>query len=79
MLLAIECGYRYRFFGDDAVAAAQCLGFASWKDHNFMVRIGSPLRSLPSCECTFSACEFDTSLRPFSLPSCRLPVYSQTF
>ena len=37
MLLAIECGYRYRFFGDDAVAAAQCLGFASWRDHNFMV------------------------------------------
>ena len=52
MLLAIECGYRYRFFGDDAVAAAAVLGFVAWKDHNFMVasiptyRLGVHVRRL---------------------------------
>jgi hypothetical protein len=36
-LLAIECGYRFRFFGDDATAAAEVLSIYAHMDHNFMV------------------------------------------
>ncbi|XP_019619134.1 PREDICTED: DNA mismatch repair protein Msh3-like [Branchiostoma belcheri] len=35
-LLVVECGYKYRLFGDDAVIAAKELGFVSYIDHNFM-------------------------------------------
>ncbi|XP_066274176.1 DNA mismatch repair protein Msh3-like isoform X1 [Branchiostoma lanceolatum] len=35
-LLVVECGYKYRLFGDDAVVAAKELGFVSYIDHNFM-------------------------------------------
>ena len=52
VLLAVECGYRYRFFGDDAVTAAATLGIVAHPEHNFMVasvpvhRIGVHLRRL---------------------------------
>jgi DNA mismatch repair ATPase MutS/FAD synthase len=36
-LLAVECGYRLRFFGDDAVTAAKVLSICHHKDHNFQV------------------------------------------
>jgi len=33
----VECGYRFRFFGDDAVNASKCLGIYSRMDHSFLV------------------------------------------
>lgn len=33
----VECGYRFRFFGDDAVVASRCLGIYSRLDHSFLV------------------------------------------
>ncbi|XP_061755824.1 DNA mismatch repair protein Msh3 isoform X3 [Nerophis ophidion] len=35
-LLAVECGYKYRFFGDDAEIAAKELNITCHLDHNFM-------------------------------------------
>uniref|UniRef100_H3DD48 DNA mismatch repair protein MSH3 n=1 Tax=Tetraodon nigroviridis TaxID=99883 RepID=H3DD48_TETNG len=35
-LLAVECGYKYRFFGDDAEIAAKELNIFCHLDHNFM-------------------------------------------
>ncbi|CAL8330544.1 unnamed protein product [Arctogadus glacialis] len=35
-LLAIECGYKYRFFGEDAEIAAKELNIFCHLDHNFM-------------------------------------------
>ncbi|KAK2837821.1 hypothetical protein Q5P01_015033 [Channa striata] len=35
-LLAVECGYKYRFFGDDAEIAAKELNIICHLDHNFM-------------------------------------------
>ncbi|CAM9414281.1 unnamed protein product, partial [Ectocarpus sp. 8 AP-2014] len=37
VLLLVECGYRYRFFGDDALAAAKVLRIYAHMDHNFQV------------------------------------------
>uniref|UniRef100_A0A0A0L5V6 DNA mismatch repair protein n=1 Tax=Cucumis sativus TaxID=3659 RepID=A0A0A0L5V6_CUCSA len=36
VLLMVEVGYRYRFFGQDAVIAARVLGIYAHLDHNFM-------------------------------------------
>ncbi|XP_033634237.1 DNA mismatch repair protein Msh3-like [Asterias rubens] len=36
-LLFVECGYRYRFFGEDAEIAAKELNIFCHLDHNFMV------------------------------------------
>ena len=36
-LLMVECGYRFRFFGDDADCASQALGIWTRMDHNFLV------------------------------------------
>lgn len=36
-LLMVECGYRVRFFGDDAVNAARVLSIYAHMDHHFMV------------------------------------------
>lgn len=36
-ILMIECGYRMRFFGNDAIVASKCLGIYCHRDHNFMV------------------------------------------
>ncbi|XP_051924781.1 DNA mismatch repair protein Msh3 isoform X2 [Hippocampus zosterae] len=36
VLLAVECGYKYRFFGDDAEIAAKELNIFCHLDHNFM-------------------------------------------
>ena len=36
-LLMVECGYRIRFFGDDALLAAQVLSIYAHKDHSFQV------------------------------------------
>uniref|UniRef100_A0AAY4C5U1 DNA mismatch repair protein MSH3 n=1 Tax=Denticeps clupeoides TaxID=299321 RepID=A0AAY4C5U1_9TELE len=35
-LLCVECGYKYRFFGDDAETAAKELNIFCHPDHNFM-------------------------------------------
>ncbi|XP_053181496.1 DNA mismatch repair protein Msh3 [Scomber japonicus] len=35
-LLAVECGYKYRFFGEDAEIAARELNIICHLDHNFM-------------------------------------------
>uniref|UniRef100_A0A3Q2ZJT0 DNA mismatch repair protein MSH3 n=1 Tax=Kryptolebias marmoratus TaxID=37003 RepID=A0A3Q2ZJT0_KRYMA len=35
-LLAVECGYKYRFFGEDAEIAAKELNITCSLDHNFM-------------------------------------------
>ncbi|KAK9408435.1 DNA mismatch repair protein Msh3 [Crotalus adamanteus] len=35
-ILCIECGYKYRFFGDDAEIAAKELNIYCYKNHNFM-------------------------------------------
>ncbi|XP_059193472.1 DNA mismatch repair protein Msh3 isoform X2 [Centropristis striata] len=35
-LLAVECGYKYRFFGEDADIAAKELNIVCHLDHNFM-------------------------------------------
>ncbi|XP_002510803.2 DNA mismatch repair protein MSH3 isoform X1 [Ricinus communis] len=36
VLLMIEVGYKYRFFGEDAEIAGRVLGIYAHKDHNFM-------------------------------------------
>lgn len=36
VLLMIEVGYKYRFFGEDAEIAAKVLGIYAHMDHNFM-------------------------------------------
>ncbi|KAK9291688.1 hypothetical protein L1049_019637 [Liquidambar formosana] len=36
VLLMVEVGYRYRFFGDDAEIAARVLGIYAHVDHNFL-------------------------------------------
>ncbi|KAA8592696.1 hypothetical protein FQN60_018151, partial [Etheostoma spectabile] len=36
VLLAVECGYKYRFFGEDAEVAAKELNIFCHLDHNFM-------------------------------------------
>uniref|UniRef100_A0A6Q2YWB6 DNA mismatch repair protein MSH3 n=1 Tax=Esox lucius TaxID=8010 RepID=A0A6Q2YWB6_ESOLU len=36
VLLAVECGYKYRFFGDDAEKAAKELNIFCHLDHHFM-------------------------------------------
>ncbi|KAH9324117.1 hypothetical protein KI387_004295, partial [Taxus chinensis] len=36
VLLMIEVGYKYRFFGDDAEVAARVLGIFAHYDHNFL-------------------------------------------
>ncbi|KAK6936464.1 DNA mismatch repair protein MutS-like, N-terminal [Dillenia turbinata] len=36
VLLMVEVGYRYRFFGDDAENAARVLGIYAHVDHNFL-------------------------------------------
>ncbi|XP_062985738.1 DNA mismatch repair protein Msh3 [Elgaria multicarinata webbii] len=35
-ILCVECGYKYRFFGDDAEIAAKELNIFCHKNHNFM-------------------------------------------
>ncbi|XP_052792557.1 DNA mismatch repair protein Msh3-like [Mya arenaria] len=35
-VLAVECGYKYRFFGDDAKTASSVLKIFSHVDHNFL-------------------------------------------
>lgn len=36
VLLMVEVGYKYRFFGEDAEVAARTLGIYAHMDHNFM-------------------------------------------
>ena len=48
-LLVVECGYRLRFFGDDALAAAAVLGVVAHKDHSFMVASVPTYRFLVHC------------------------------
>uniref|UniRef100_A0A8C9FG14 DNA mismatch repair protein MSH3 n=1 Tax=Pavo cristatus TaxID=9049 RepID=A0A8C9FG14_PAVCR len=35
-ILCVECGYKYRFFGEDAEIAAKELNIYCHQDHNFM-------------------------------------------
>lgn len=48
-LLIVECGYRMRFFGDDAVAAAKVLSIYAHMDHNFMVASIPTFRTVVHC------------------------------
>ena len=34
-ILFVECGYKYRFFGEDAEVAAKALNIGCFQDHNF--------------------------------------------
>jgi len=36
-LLFVECGYKYRFFGEDAEIASKVLNIGCFPDHNFVV------------------------------------------
>ena len=36
-LLFVECGYKYRFFGEDAEIASKVLNIGCFSDHNFVV------------------------------------------
>ncbi|XP_035231118.1 DNA mismatch repair protein Msh3-like isoform X2 [Stegodyphus dumicola] len=38
-VLLIECGYKYRFFGEDAKIASKVLNIGCYKSHNFMSAI----------------------------------------
>eukprot|EP01036_Dinobryon_divergens_P026580 gene26580-35248_t len=54
-LLMVECGYRMRFFGDDAVVASRVLHIFAHKDHNFMVASIPTHRSVHHCRRLVSA------------------------
>jgi MutS domain I len=42
---AAQCGYKFRFFGEDAELAAACLNIYAFADHNFMTA-GIPIHRL---------------------------------
>jgi len=48
-VLIVECGYRMRFFGDDAVIAAKVLSIYAHMDHNFMVASIPTFRTVVHC------------------------------
>lgn len=48
-LLMIECGYRTRFFGEDAKNASKVLGIHARHDHSFLVASVPTYRSLFHC------------------------------
>jgi DNA mismatch repair protein MSH3 len=37
VILFVECGYKYKFFGADAIVAAKVLGIMCLTDKNFYV------------------------------------------
>ncbi|RYH28906.1 hypothetical protein EON65_10465 [archaeon] len=49
-LLMIECGYRVRFFGEDATIASKELGIYCHPDHNFLVSSIPTYRTLVHCK-----------------------------
>jgi hypothetical protein len=49
-LLMVECGYRMRFFGQDAVTAAKLLGIYAHQSHNFMVASVPTYRASFHCQ-----------------------------
>lgn len=49
-LLMAECGYRMRFFGDDATVAAKVLSIFAHRDHNFMVASIPTFRTYVHCK-----------------------------
>jgi hypothetical protein len=48
-LLMVECGYKIRFFGEDARVAAKVLGIYAHYDHNFLVASIPTHRALVHC------------------------------
>ena len=54
-LLMVECGYKIRFFGDDAVAAAKVLSIQAHHDHSFMVASVPTYRAFIHCKRLVSA------------------------
>jgi DNA mismatch repair protein MSH3 len=46
VMLVVEVGYKFRFFGDDAQAAAAELGLYAYPDHNFLTA-SFPVQRLP--------------------------------
>jgi DNA mismatch repair protein MSH3 len=48
-VLMVECGYRMRFFGDDATIAAKVLSIYAHMDHNFMVASVPTFRTYVHC------------------------------
>lgn len=49
-ILMVECGYRMRFFGQDATDAARVLGINAHMDHNFMVGSVPTYRTIFHCK-----------------------------
>jgi hypothetical protein len=49
-LLMVECGYRMRFFGPDAIAASKILSIFAHPDHNFMVASIPTHRAFIHCQ-----------------------------
>jgi DNA mismatch repair protein MSH3 len=49
-VLMVECGYRMRFFGDDATIAAKVLSIYAHMDHNFMVASIPTFRTYVHCK-----------------------------
>lgn len=54
-LLMVECGYRMRFFGQDALNASKILGIYAHQDHNFMVASVPTYRASFHCQRLLSA------------------------
>ncbi|KAK0058244.1 DNA mismatch repair protein Msh3 [Biomphalaria pfeifferi] len=47
-ILFVECGYKYRFFGEDAEIASKVLKIMCNPDHNMMTATGANSSSLPN-------------------------------
>lgn len=48
-ILMVECGYRMRFFGNDAIIASKVLKIYSHEDHNFIVASIPTFRTIFHC------------------------------
>jgi DNA mismatch repair protein MSH3 len=46
VMLVVEVGYKFRFFGEDAQVAAAELGIYAYPDHNFLTA-SFPVQRLP--------------------------------
>lgn len=65
VLLMVEVGYKFRFFGDDAEVAAKLLGIVAHRDHSFMTA------SVPSFR-------LDFHVRRLVAAGCKVGVVRQT-
>lgn len=71
-ILFVECGYKYRFFGEDAKTASKVLNIGCFPDHNFFTasipvhRLHIHLRRYVAMGCMWAAVKFNyyVSLSP---------------